>query len=239
MRMADFFERIYVVNLPERTDRRRAITQELDRAGMPLTPGKVEIFPAIRPTETLEFPSIGARGCFLSHLSILKQAKQDGLANVLILEDDLAISPAFFQLQITLVKQLREASWDFVFLGHTQDSVQPAENVLQHWTKPLLTTHFYGVNGRTIDRLVDFLEVLQQRPAGHPDGGPMHLDGGYNTFRAQNPDTTTLIAVPILGEQRGSRSDITLSWRDRTPVVRQVASLVRLSKIWLRELKLT
>jgi len=58
---------------------------------MPLTPHKVEIFPAIGPDEAGGFPSIGPRGCFSSHVAILKQAKHQGLSNILIVEDDLEI----------------------------------------------------------------------------------------------------------------------------------------------------
>ena len=66
------------------------------------------------------------------------------------------------------------------------------------------------------NRPVLFMEELQQRPPGHPDGGPMHIDGAYSTFRVQNPDVVTLIASPNLGWQRSSRSDVTPNWWART-----------------------
>ncbi|WP_228056539.1 hypothetical protein [Microcoleus sp. LEGE 07076] len=59
MKLTEFFERTYVVNLPERQDRRRDITKELANAGISLAPNSVEIFPAIRPETAGEFPSIG------------------------------------------------------------------------------------------------------------------------------------------------------------------------------------
>ena len=92
-----------------------------------------------------------------------------------------------------------------------------------------------GLEQAGVDRLLRFLEELQQRPPGHPDGGPMHLDGAYSTFRAQNPDVVTLIASPNLGWQRSSRSDIyPNAWFDRVPGFRQLAGAARTSKTWLK-----
>jgi len=241
MKIKNFFERIYVVNLPERTDRRKTIALELEKAGLPLTPHKIEIFPAIRPDSAGDFPSIGARGCFLSHLAILKQAKRDCLSNILIVEDDLVISTLLKQQEESLIEQLQKTDWGFVYFGHSVKLEQKGTNTklkvrLQPFSESFQTTHFYGVNGKVIDRLIHFLEEVQRRPAGHPEGGPMHVDGAYNHFRAQNPDVLTLLAFPNLGSQENSRSDITPSWLDRTPIVRDFASSARTSKVWLRSL---
>lgn len=235
MQMTDFFDRTYVINLPDRVDRRKMMVQELTNAGMPLAPNKVEIFPGIRPTTLEGFPSLGVRGCFLSHVSILQTAKADRLSNVLIMEDDLTISDSFKSKQAALVRQLQETDWGFVYFGHIEEDVPPSSTPLIPYAKPLVTAHFYAVNGKILDRLLNFLDLVQQRPPGHPDGGPMHLDGAYSTFRAQNPDVLTLIAAPNLGWQRSSRSDIAPNaWFDRTPVLRQLAGIARAGKSWLK-----
>jgi hypothetical protein len=228
MKIMEFFDHAYVVNLPDRKDRRSQMVRELEKAGMPLTPNKTEIFPAIRPKDDGGFPSIGARGCFLSHLTILQRAREERLANVLIMEDDLRISEQFRTEQEVLVDQLRRTDWDFVYFGHMEKTEETSPATLEPFSGPLRLTHFYGVNGKTFDRLLSFLEELQQRPGGHPDGGLMHLDGAYSTFRAQNPDVITLIASPNLGWQRSSRSDIHFSWFDRLPLLKQVAGVTRL-----------
>ncbi|MBD2020540.1 glycosyltransferase family 25 protein, partial [Leptolyngbya sp. FACHB-36] len=203
MKITEFFDRTFVVNLPERVDRRKDMVRELENAGMPLTPQSVEIFPAIRP-ETLDgFPSFGARGCFLSHLKILRQAKADGLNSVLVMEDDLTISEQFSATSANWMRQLQQTEWGFVYFGHIE-SVADATEPLTPFVGPLATTHFYAVHHRVLDRLIDFLELVQSRPPGHPDGGPMHLDGAFTTFRQQNPDVLTLIAAPNLGWQRSS-----------------------------------
>jgi hypothetical protein len=230
MKIMEFFDRAYAVNLPERKDRRSMIVRELDKAGMPLTPNKTEIFSAIRPDDSGGFPSIGARGCFLSHLTILKRAREERLANVLIVEDDLTISEQFRTEQEVLVERLRRTDWDFVYFGHQEKTEETSPGTLQPFFGPLQMTHFYGVNGKTFDRLISFLDELQQRPGGHPDGGPMHLDGAYSTFRAQNPDIVTLIASPNLGWQRSSASDIHTAWFDRVPVLKELVGAARAAK---------
>jgi hypothetical protein len=226
-----YFERCYVVNLPERADRRREMQQELSSAGMPFASGRVELFPAIRPTDAGPFPSIGSRGCFESHHRILKQAKADGLRNILVMEDDLTIDPRLPACAAELTRQLLATPWGFVYFGHVLDSTGASgasPPSLQTYSGPLMTTHFYGIDGSIFDRLLSFFEALLQRPPGHPDGSPMHVDGAYSTFRRQNPDIVTLICNPSLGGQRSSRSDIFPNrWFDRWPLVRDLAALAR------------
>lgn len=235
-KITDYFQGVYVVNLPERTDRRKFIVKELESVGIPLTPDKVEIFPAIRPNEAGGFSSIGARGCFSSHVAILKQAKKLGLTNILILEDDLEISPKFRTDQAKIIEQLCQQDWDFAYFGHVEEVGEKSPVALVPFSDAMMTTHFYAVNGKIFDSLLEFLEALQHRPAGHPDCGPMHLDGAYSTFRAQNPDVIALIASPNLGWQRSSRSDIYPNpWFDRLPGIKQLAGAARTGKAWLKD----
>lgn len=240
MLVKDFFERTYVINLPERVDRRKEMIHELDKAGLSLTPNKIEIFPAIRPESAENFPSISIRGCFSSHLRILKQAKRDGLANVLVMEDDLTIAKKFVPNQSAIVEQLSQSDWGFVYLGHRQEVSKDTPVKLQPFpaNEWILTTHFYGVNSTIFDRLINFLEESQRRPADHPQGGATYPDWAYSYFRAQNPDVVTLIAAPNLGWQRSSRSDLHgTAWYDTTPVVRDLVGVARSGKVWLTNLQ--
>ncbi|MDX2230812.1 MAG: glycosyltransferase family 25 protein [Leptolyngbyaceae cyanobacterium bins.349] len=235
MKILDFFQRGYVINLPERTDRRKGAAAELNKLGLSFTPGKLELFAAIRPTETGGFPSIGAHGCFLSHLQILKQARAEGLANVLIMEDDLFINRAFKEVEASVVEQLSQQEWDMVYFGDSTDRpvIFPVQfNRLNH---DILTTTFYGVNASVYDQFIHFLETLKSRPSGHPDGGPMHLDGAYNVFRCQNPEVIALQTNGGLVAQRSSRSDIyPNAWYENMPMLRPAVELVRKGKMLVR-----
>lgn len=234
MTIKTYFDAIKVISLPTRTDRRRAIARDLARQQMPLEPGKIEVFDAIRPDSDGGFPSIGAHGCFLSHLGVLKQARDSRLGRVLILEDDLQLSRRLGLFEPMVVERLEQGDWDLVYLGHNVD-LSDAPPRLVPYADPLVQTHFIGYHSRVFDHLIAFLEDILRRPPGHPDGGPMHYDGALSTFRANNPDVVTLLAAPILGWQRSSRTDLhPLRWFDRLPVLNGVVGVARRGRSWIR-----
>jgi len=236
MRLENFFKGIFVINLPERVDRRREIVAELTRAGVDNS--RVEIFPGIRPTEAAGFPGIGARGCFLSHLGILKEAKRRNIAPVLVLEDDLALSQQLLDVQGALVSVLESQDWGFVYLGHVVDVGAVDGVTLRPYDEGVMTTHFYGVTATVRDALIEFLELVLTRQPGDPLGGPMHVDGAFSMFRQQHPEIRTLLAYPSLVWQRSSRSDISDgSWYDRLPFVQPLVARAREFKSRLKRLR--
>ncbi len=81
------FERIYVINLRSRADRRREMAAQLASIGLSFDSPQVRLFNAVRPDDRGAFDGIGVRGAFMSHLGVLRDAA--GLRNVLILEEDL------------------------------------------------------------------------------------------------------------------------------------------------------
>lgn len=235
MKIFDAFERIVVINLRERTDRRREVEAELRRAGIGAGDPRLRFFAGIRPADAGPFPSVGARGCFESHLGVIGEALRDRLASVLVLEDDLLLHPAACVAQPALAGRLAQGQWDFAYPGHTLPPGDPDGAVRwQETRRPLVCAHFYGLHRRVLADLRDYLEDCRRRPPGHPDGGPMHVDGAYSMFRGRNPAVVTLVASPSLGGQRSSRSDITANrWFDRQPGVRLLAGLARKGKnLW-------
>jgi hypothetical protein len=232
--LSDYFAGAYVINLAERKDRRRAIVGELERAGMPLSAGRVEIFPAIKPADRLGFQSVNVLGCFLSHYRILVEALQRKLPNVLILEDDLMILPALQRNLELVLSTLRSVDWGIVYLGHIEPVPDSAVPELVPFDQPVVTAHFYAVNGPVIPRLVEYLTLVQQREEGDPLGGPQDFDGALTMFRQFNPDVLTLLAHPNMGKQRPSRSNIRPPWYERLPVVKQAGDLARVVRERIR-----
>jgi len=232
MKLIDQFDRVYIVNLPERSDRRREIEAELNRFGMRVDGDKIRFWKAIRPDGPGLFPSLGARGCFLSHLSILNDAIENDLDRILVMEDDLSIDERFVQAQPQMCQALRQRRWHFAYLGHVEDL--PDDGGKPCWEigrQPLATTHFYALNRPALRPLRDHLQACLARAPGHPLGSPMHVDGAYSLFRMQRRDALTLIATPSLGGQRSSRSDIFPNkWYDRAPVLAQIAGWIRVLK---------
>ncbi|NJL23200.1 MAG: glycosyltransferase family 25 protein [Leptolyngbyaceae cyanobacterium SM1_3_5] len=223
----NFFDQSYIINLPERIDRRRKMKQELKMLGL-VEPSRVAFFSAIKPADKGDFPGLGARGCFLSHLAVLREAERKNLDNVLIMEDDLLFTRFLIQQQDEIVNELQQLNWDIAYLGHGENLVGSTKGVFQIYSQPLILAHFVAFNRKAIAQMVDALEAVLSRPPGHPDGGPMHVDGAYSTFRMQHPEITTLIANPSLGTQRSSPSNITgYKWFETAPVLAQLVGVAR------------
>jgi glycosyl transferase family 25 len=229
MKLIDFFDRIYIVNLPNRTDRLREMTAELAKVDIALASETVEVFPAIRPESPGPFKSIGARGAFLSHLSILKKARDQGLRKVLIMEDDLEFRPDFLQYESVLIDELSTQNWDIAHFGYcsSENPLTFDLPILNSFAGEIRGAQFYAVGGQALDELITFLETLLARPDGHPEGGPMPVDGAFNVYKWQYPHRVRLIAVPSFGGQRSSRSDITPKWFDSVPGVSTLAKTLR------------
>jgi hypothetical protein len=220
----DAFDRICIINLPERLDRRKQVTRELQAQGQAPDGQRVRFFAAARPDSAGDFPSIGARGCFLSHLEVLRQARADGVHSLLVLEDDVMFKPELGQA-VALGAELLSASWQIAYPGHTAPPL-PGPLRWQASREPLVCAHCYAVHHSAFDRLIDFLEACLRRPAGHPAGGPMHYDGALSSLRKAQPGLITLLASRSLAGQRSSRSDIIgPSWLDRLPMAAGVRAL--------------
>jgi glycosyl transferase family 25 len=220
-----------IVNLPHRSDRRADLAAQLRRVGLSFDHPMVSIFPAIRPSHDGGFPSIGARGCFLSHLEILKQALAEGWDGVCICEDDLDFSSDIDARLPEITSLLSTSSWSIFYGGYgdTPMGSEIAPGLCRIDPGQALTcTHLYAVRRSAIVELVPYLEAMLRRPDGHADGGLMHYDGALSWFRNAHPQHITLAACPAIGVQRPSRTDIhALRWFDRLPVLRALATIAR------------
>src|SRR5712664_3489296 len=102
----------YVINLADRSDRRVEMQEQLRRIewGAQFSNSNREDGPA-------DFPSVGSRGCFLSHLTTLKRG-QTMKGHVIIMEDDLDFVPGFSRLWKEAYDQLKQTDWSIFYPGH-------------------------------------------------------------------------------------------------------------------------
>jgi len=239
MNLTEYFQRTYVINLPQRRDRRQQMARQLRKIGTSFSSPSVELFQAIRPQTPGDFPSIGARGAFLSHLKILQLANALQIERLLIFEDDLDFIADSSKRIGAAIEQLNQEDWSVFYGGYVlPNSPQPESNRALIPADPSLqiqTAHFIGFRGPAIAEAVSYLETLLSRPGGDPRGGPMHVDGAYSWFRQAFPHRLTLLATPQLGFQRSSRSDIyDLRWFDSLPGVRHAVAGLRQIRNCLR-----
>lgn len=226
------FDRVYVLNLPDRADRRSEMAGELARIGTDFGDPRVRLFPAIRPAEAGGFPGIGAHGAFLSHLGALREAREVGDRRILILEDDCDFAAGFETLLPAALDRLDAVGFDIFHGGYALPSGEAGGDrdatplfALDRST-PVQMAHFIGFGPAVIDPLIVYLEAMLHRPPGSPEGGPMHIDGAYNWYRRSHPGLVTWAARPQLGHQRPSRSDISAPG----PLDRLPAPLGRLAR---------
>ncbi len=227
MGLLDLFDRIFVVNLPSRSDRQREMRETFSRVGLDPDGPRVTWFPAIDPRTAAGFQNPGVRGCFLSHIAVLNMARNAGCRRVLLLEDDCEFADDFPGRQAEVAGRLESTPWGIAYLGHGESV--PGPPGLSRWAhgEGVMLAHCYAVAGDILPRLCPYLEAIPLRPPGSPDGGPMAFDGALSWFRRQNPDVETVLATPPLAYQRSSRSDLSPSWFDRVPVLSTFASTAR------------
>ena len=80
------FDRIRIINLAHRSDRRKQMDRQLRSLGVSES-AHIEYFKAFKCETAGKFESVGAHGAYRSHTEILKQAAEAN-ESVLILEDD-------------------------------------------------------------------------------------------------------------------------------------------------------
>lgn len=238
--LLSIFDRIYIINLAHREDRRREMDAELRRIGLSLDHPAVTLFPASFPDDPGKFPTRGARGCFESQLGVHRAILADGVGRALMLEDDASFVPDFEALLASLRAGLGDTDWDMFY------SVAPLEprpgdrpmgpdllRLSPDHTFPL--AHFVGFSAGFSRLAVPYLERIYSRNSGDPEGGPMHVDGAYCWIRAAYPQLTVLGSRSPLAVQRSSRSDIAeLRFWDRVPGLRQTSQLLRRSPVLTR-----
>lgn len=207
MRVFNYFDRIQIINLRSRTDRRREMDHELARLGLKHD-SRVGYFPAFRPPDRGRFTSIGARGVYESQKQILREA---ALANqsVLILEDDCDFIEGAQDYVLPY-------DWMIFYGGHLAANPDDLVN------SDIIGAHMMGFSREGAKAVSAYLEQLEY------DGIHPPIDAAYIWFRRAHPDVKTHFAVPPLASQRSSRSDIAdLKWFDKLPVVRQAANILR------------
>lgn len=207
------------------------MAEQVKRIGLSLPSERISIFDAVRPPDAGNFPTLGARGCFMSHLGVLREAQRRGLHRVMVWEDDLDFTEDFTASLEGMRSTLDREDWSMFYGTYAApngipDGGSPLRRADS--TTQLVNTQFMAFQGTAIQAAADYLEKMLSRPAGDPAGGPMHVDGALNWFRKAHPDRITLLSVPQLGFERPSRTDVhELGWYDRVPVLKSIVESLR------------
>lgn len=86
MKLNDWFDNIYIINLEHRTDRWQHCEEQMAKHNF-----IAEKFKAIGISDLIK----GWQACTLSHIAVLEDAKSRGFSRILILEDDFVFADDF------------------------------------------------------------------------------------------------------------------------------------------------
>ena len=227
------FARVRIINLSNRSDRRREMTAELARLGIVVDGKQVAFHDASRFDDPAGFRTVGARGCFHSHLTVLEDAAGfEG--SLLILEDDADFAPNIEQLLPVALRALSDERWS-LFYGFgrhcSEKDIRPIYKAIP--AQGIVTLHCIGVAPEFVKVAAPYLRAMLARPAGSAEGGPMDVDGAYSWLRGAYPEFQTWCADPSLAHQRASRTDISPGALDRFFLTRELKSSLRTMKRYL------
>lgn len=142
----NFFKAAYVINVAARKDRREQFESMVSQLNI----GEITRFEAIRDHAD------GAWGCAQSHMAIIRMAKEQGLENVLIFEDDCLLSNTFESTINSTLSQLMSHRWDFFYIGARL--IAPARLETPNLARIIgaYTTHAYAISHTMYDEILAY-----------------------------------------------------------------------------------
>ena len=167
MRVNEFFDHVFVINLRRRFDRLIQITKELENHNIEAEvieaiDGNDLVLPEIISSDGLK-PSNGDIACSLSHSKVCKLAKERGYKNYLCLEDDCMFSENFEDKFTNYITQV-PADWGFLYIGGSINCEQVSvisDNIVE--AVDVFTTHAMGVREDVYDDLINLWEQRNEK----------------------------------------------------------------------------
>jgi hypothetical protein len=121
-----YFDKVYVINLDRRPDRYESFKKEIGKYDIE----SIERFSAVDGTTIMSngIPLLsGEIGVLESHLNIVKKCVEEGVKNVLILEDDVYFTDEILKLDEYM--SMVPKDWDFIYFGGNHVYGTPPEPI--------------------------------------------------------------------------------------------------------------
>lgn len=154
--MFDYIDKAYYINLDYRTDRKLLLEERIKEIGL-----DIERFEAVKfNLDDMENPYNDKdwhkkMACNQSHINIIKSAKEQGLKNVWILEDDCVFVDGFVEKAKKCLDELQNLEWDlFYFGGEPNRESIPHSNLLAK-TNGAYGIHSYIINHTFYDKVIN------------------------------------------------------------------------------------
>ncbi|MCK9574808.1 MAG: glycosyltransferase family 25 protein [Candidatus Pacearchaeota archaeon] len=199
----DFFEEIWCINLDSRKDRWEECLIEFDAIGIK---DRVKRFSAIENEN-------GPLGCLKSFSTLIKYAKDKGLKNILIFEDDVIFRNAK-SVHNTIYKatcQVQETDWELLYFGVWLNTYvfQSSANLLK--LKEGLLAHAICYNHTVFDEIIKRTEHIT-------DLNDNNLRDIWDWILCDiQRNDKSYLAVPMTVFQRPSYSNLEKSFKNYGP----------------------
>lgn len=148
MRLNDYFDNIYIINLDKRQDRWKHCEEQMAKHGF-----TAERFKAIEATQMIK----GWQACTLSHIAVLEDARQRGFERVLVLEDDFVFCDDFNGIFTAKYSNAYEVL--YLGVGHKQP---PIEFEFSNYYKVIEGYTSHAVAYSNVQELDDFLNECKK-----------------------------------------------------------------------------
>jgi hypothetical protein len=186
MKIQDFFQKGYYINLDHRTDRKECFLKDMKEQGLD---GFFERFPAFyHKAGDFEYHTTH-QACGRSMVTVIKKAYDAGYENVLLFEDDAYFLEGGLEaVEKSLDTLSKIDDWHMIYFGsmlcdHELNLV--GENLLKQ--KTLLTAHAVGYSRKAMEKIIDVWKW--------DVGGGAAIDGWYANEIFFNKYVTYPLAV--------------------------------------------
>lgn len=154
MKINDFFDKIYCINLDKRIDRWEECQKIFSKFNL-----EVERFSAMDGSKDnygLGYPYDSELAGSISHTRVIEKAKELKLKNVLILEDDVDFIDNLEKLFTEYVKQLPNG-WDGLLFGgnHVCGGTTVTNNLMK--VNRSYALHCYALNYKVFNETIDYM----------------------------------------------------------------------------------
>jgi GR25 family glycosyltransferase involved in LPS biosynthesis len=159
---AGVYDKIYIINLEHRTDRKDSVIKQLEKEGITnyefvnAVNGNdstiLKLFKKIRKNGS-KIGTTGHLGCLLSHRKVLLKAKEDNVNQFMILEDDVILKDGFMDMLNDVVLP----EWECIYLSAPLEEKKLFFNGWARHSK-YCTTHAMIIKASIIDYLLDLIK---------------------------------------------------------------------------------
>jgi glycosyl transferase family 25 len=198
-----FFDQIFCINLDSRPDRWALASKQFSRFGLSKSVMRIAGIdlrsdPKLQEHEHLQkgkYSFLANFGCILSHRRIIEQARQAGLRNILVFEDDVKFLDENCHMVGSTLTALKEIHWEIFYLGATYiNKITMFGEHLVRAPHGALATHAIAYNQCVFDKILD---TLPSDPASFIQSDKMKVNAidawlksdifDHNNFYGSNP----------------------------------------------------